>query len=345
MVEDRRLGSLVLEMSEPLSLLSHMAFYGLSSILEADGRRGLRLAWTSGMTPRPELSGPGLDDHAVGEALRRHAADRAGPGSWPSEQFSVAGKQRGLMSPRVGTIDDWDGLQDRRCDVLDRLGDEEEWVDLRLLWSLGEPCYWRFDKAVRRQDDAASRLEMQPRNHGSEIVGNRFAPLAAFLAECSPEAITAGLRGIALSDQLGKNQSDSHSGTGFCGPGPVDDAVAWGALWGISQFPLVQSTRRQAATAGHIGAGGAGSFYVPVWAGEWTPSRLRTVLASRQLCSVATEAATPDGSIAAVGQSVGWLAGRGVRAVITFPVERFGSASAPERRAQRGRLQRLAAVN
>jgi len=344
MNEDLNPGCLVLEGSEPLSLLSHMAFYGLAAILEGDGRDGLRLSWTAGMSPRPVLSGPGLDNDAIGEMVRLHAASRA-RGSWPSERLSLAGKERGLMSPRVGKIDDWENLQRRRRDTLDRLVDEQALVDLRLVWSLGEPCYWRFDKKeAPLQDDAASRLEMQSRNNGSEVVSQRFAPLAALVAERPAEAITAGLVGTSVSDQLSDNSPNGRSGTGFRGPGPVDDAVAWCALWGISQFPLIQSTRRRATTAGHIGKGDKESFYVPVWAGRLAPSRLRTVLASAQLRAVAAAATSPGGSLAAAGQSVRWLAARGVLAVITFPVARFGSAKAPERRAQQGVVHRLEAT-
>ena len=53
------------------------------------------------------------------------------------------------------------------------------WLDLRFLAALGEPCYWVRDRQDRiQQDYAASRLEMQPRNIGSEFVGNRLRKLA-----------------------------------------------------------------------------------------------------------------------------------------------------------------------
>ena len=45
--------------------------------------------------------------------------------------------------------------------------------------ALGEPCYWVSDRlGAIQQDSAASRLEMQPRNIGSEFVGNRLRKLA-----------------------------------------------------------------------------------------------------------------------------------------------------------------------
>lgn len=346
MSEEMQVDRFVLSRSDPMTLLSHMAFYGLASIIEAEGLTGLRLSWTGGMAPRPQLCGPGLAGEELAEVVRRHAAGRAGERSWLSKRVALPGKKgpvdRGLMSPRIGKVDEWNDLQDQRHDVLDRLTEERSWVDLRLLWSLGEPCYWRLNrKGERMQDDGSSRLEMQPRNQGSEIVANRFAPLARYVGTRSLDVVVAGLRGEVTNDELGHGQPDSRSATGFRGPGPVDDALAWCALWGISQFPLTPSTRKPAATAGHLGPTSGGWFYVPTWRGDWSASRLRTILASRQLRAFATEAIGESTAEPTLGVSAKWLAARGVRAVVTFPVERFGSPSAPERRAQRGTLHRL----
>lgn len=346
MNKETRVQHFVLEGCDPMTLLSHMAFYGLASIIETEVLTGLRLSWTEGMAPRPRLCGPGLTEQDLAETVRRHAATRARPLSWPSERVLVAGKARGLMSPRMGKVDDWDDLQHQRHAVLDRLAKEGAWLDLRLLWSLGEPCYWRLNhKGERMQDDGSSRLEMQPRNQGSEIVANRFAPLAGFVGTRSVEAVIAGLRGEVTNDELGHGQPDSRSATGFRGPGPVDDALAWCALWGISQFPQTPSTRRATTTAGHLGSPSGGWFYVPTWRGDWSASRLRTILASSQLRAIGTQAVGEATAETTLGPSAKWLAARGVRAVVTFPVERFGSPSAPERRAQRGTLHRLGVVS
>ncbi len=342
MSEETRVGRFVLVGSDPMTLLSHMAFYGLASILESEGSTGLRLAWTAGMTPRPQLCGTWLTEEELAAIVCRHAAARARLGSWPSERVLVGKRPRGLMSPRMGKVDEWEDLQHQRHAVLDRLTAEGAWVDLRLLWGLGEPCYWRFDrKGERMQDDGSSRLEMQPRNQGSEIVANRFAPLAGFIATRAGGEIIAGLRGEIAHDELGRNQPDSRSATGFRGPGPVDNAIAWCALWGISQFPLTPSARRAATTAGHVGLASGGWFYAPTWTGDWSASRLRTVLASSQLRAFAARAVGEPATKTTGGAPTKWLASRGVQAVVTFPVKRFGSSSAPERRAQRGTLHRL----
>jgi CRISPR-associated protein Csb3 len=77
-----------------------------------------------------------------------------------------------------------------------------------------------------------------------------------------------------------------------------------------------------------------------MWHQPWRPARLRTVLAAGQLRAAATHAldlhprdVAGELDIAAARR---WLAARGVAGVMRFPIERFGSDSAPERRAMRG---------
>jgi CRISPR-associated protein Csb3 len=336
--------SFVLERSEPRLLLCHLAFYGLAAILENAGHDDLRLSWTPGMAPRPVLSGEGLDPERLGQAVHEHATVRAAKGAWPSERAVVGGKPRGLMSPRLSTLIDaeWEGFQARRHAVLDSLTAAGDGLDLRLIAALGEPSYWRANrKGERLQDDGASRLEMQPRNQGSEWVANRLHPIAQAVADRTVDGVVAGLTGKATVDEVGANRPDSRSATGFGPPGPVDNAVVWCALWGISQFPIAQRLAGAATTTGHVGRTGAGWFYLPVWTGSWRPARLRTVLASKPLRQYAASG-LPD-ETAATAPLVAdparlWLSARSVSAVIRFPVRRFGSDSAPERRAQLGEI-------
>lgn len=339
----------VLSRGDPLSLLSHMTFYGLASILESEGQSGVLLSWTDGMAPRPRLSGPYLTEQVLARSVLSHAEVRSRSDSWPSERIAIQSKtgstQRGLMSPRLGAISDWPDLQSRRHRVLNELMESRRWVDSRLLWSLGEPSYWRFGKdgKLARQDEGASRLEMQPRNQGSEIVGNRFSPLADLVKKRTESDVISGLRGEVVLDKLGNDKPSSRSATGFRGPGPVDDVVSWCALWGISQFALSQSTRETAATLGHLSSRSkdlnASWFYVPVWRGEWTPSRLRSLLAGSQLRQAAAEA-VGLGRGTVLEPTERWLQVRDVLAVITFRIEILGGKS-PESRAQRGTLHRI----
>lgn len=336
----------VLATAEPTTMLSHMALYGLAAIVEDGGMEDVRLSWTAGMAPRPVLSAPQATPEAIGEIVRRHAAQHDAPESWPSRQVNE-GEKRALMSPRISVIttgEGWRSLQDRRHDVLDQLMDERALLDLRLLAALGEPSYWSKNrKGDRLQDDGASRLEMQPRNQGSEFIGNRIRPLAAAVAARTASAVADGLLGHSVRDEIGKDHPTSRTPTGFAAPGPTDNALAWCALWGILQFPIAQRTDGFAITTGHIGRGTAGYFYVPVWSGRWRTARHRTILASRALSRLATTGLTPkdlgrdsDDDAAQREAARQWLACRGVTAVVRFPVHRFGSDSAPERRAMLG---------
>jgi CRISPR-associated protein Csb3 len=329
-----------LDRSDPMELLTHMVAYGLAAIVEAATDTPPALSWTEGMAPHARLAHEALTPTDMAGIVRSHATHLGQEAAWPQERLELAGRPRGLMSPRLARIDDWAELTQRRHEVLDRLTGPDTWLDQLFLWSLGEPCYWSFGPRDEiRQDDAASRLELQPRNQGSEIVGNRLSPLVEAVAGRTPEEIEAGLVGVACRDSVGHDAPDSRSGIGFRAPGPVDDAVSWCAIWGLSQFALNRSPRRT-TTAGNLRDGRSEWSVVPIWRGEWTPARLRSVLASAQLRAVAEEStgqeADEPADAFATSDGRRWLLARGVKALVAFPVQRFGSASAPERRAQRG---------
>src|SRR5690606_8685909 len=98
-----------------------------------------------------------------------------------------------------------------------------------------------------------------PRNRGSEIVGTRLRTLAAKVADRSPQAVASGLRGTVVRDEAGNDEPDSRTPTGLAPPGPTYNALAWCALWGISQFPVAMrvSTGGRSGTAitsGHLGS-------------------------------------------------------------------------------------------
>jgi CRISPR-associated protein Csb3 len=334
----------MLATAEPTTMLSHMALYGLAAIVEDHGLEDVRLSWTGGMEPRPVLSAPQATSETIGEIVRRHAAHHDAPKSWPSRQVGD-GEKRALMSPRISVIttgEGWRSLQVRRHDVLDQLTEARALLDLRLLAALGEPSYWSKNrKGDRLQDNGASRLEMQPRQQGSEFVGNRLRPLAAAVAARTAAAVADGLLGRSLRDEIDKGKH--RTPTGFAAPRPTDNALAWCALWGISQFPIAQRANGLAITTGHIGRGTAGYFYVPVWSGRWRTARHRTILASGQLARfAATGLSSKDLGRASNedalrrGADRRWLMSRGVNAVVRFEVKRFGSDSAPERRAMLG---------
>jgi CRISPR-associated protein Csb3 len=313
-------------------LLHHVAFYGLADILDTAGVTGLRLTWDG---TRPVISGDQLTPGIVEDAVRAHVEGRR---SWV--QASTRPDRRGVMSPRLtpfSTDAAWQAHQTARETILDDLTERKAWADLRYLAALGEPCYWRFTRRGEPlQDDAASRLEMQPRNRGSEFIGNRLRPLTENLPARPAGQIAAGLDGGILLDELG-GKPDSVSATGLAMPGPVDNALVWCALWGTGQFPLAMRTDRAALTSGHLGRSRREWFYVPVWSTPWRPARLRSILASQQLRDAASTGINQPGTSALGTRAAAtWLRARGAIGILRFPIGRFGSDNAPERRARQG---------
>ncbi|MET8757588.1 hypothetical protein [Lentzea sp. NPDC004782] len=334
---------IVLNTADPQVLLSHMTFYGLAAILNDTGHTDVRMSWTAGMQSRPQLSATGLTWQQIGETVRAHAAHQAAPEGWLAQNIVLRGSPRGVMSPRITPIPDqqWPEMQTSRHTVLDYLTRHRRQLDLRLIAALGEPSYWRRNhKGERLQDDGASRLEMQARNQGSEIVATKLRKLAETIGSWPTEHVIEGLSGVAVRDDINRNKHDSRTPTGFTGPGPTDNAVAWCALWGISQFPLAHQITHTSVTTGHLGAATSGWFYVPVWNGQWLPARLRTVLASKALREVAGDGLHANTNHPPVAHDTARrsMTAQGVTAVVRFPVHRFGSDNAPERRAQRGQI-------
>ena len=283
-----------------------------------------------------------------------HAGQAADRGSWLHRSITLKGSSRALMSPRLTTFGDettWRRAQENRHKVLDSLTDQGRWLDLRFLAALGEPCYWITDRqGAIQQDSAASRLEMQPRNIGSEFVGNRLRKIADAIAARTAAQVLSGLLGGSVRDEAGGDAADSRTATGLAGPGPTDNALAWCALWGISQLPLAMRIRGMAVTTGHLGRGRQEFFYLPIWRSPWRPARLRSMLTSNQLRVAASSgqnhvgrlmgnppgatdpAPVPMHTESEITAAQHWLAEHGTDGVIRLPIHRFGSDNAPERR-------------
>lgn len=341
---------------EPRTLLSHLALYGLGTILQAGGARDVRLGWTGTANPRPCVSAAGAGDMALAELVLNHARTHNAGTSWVRRDVTVAVKSQGtqktattaLMSPRLSQFagpSAWELVQQSRQDVLDELTAGQHWLDLRFLAALGEPCYWSRDqKGDSLQDDGASRLEMQPRNRGSEFVGTRLRKLADTVARRDAATVLAGLTGESADDAVGGNAPDSRTSTGLASPGPTDNALAWCALWGISQFPLAMRvnpagrTAGTALTSGHLRRSRKEWFYAPMWQGAWRPARLRSVLASRELLTFAGTGLTGHAGLSdlEISRARAWLHARGVAGTVRFEILKFGSGNAPERRAMSG---------
>jgi CRISPR-associated protein Csb3 len=338
--------TVVLEGNDPRELFTHLLLYGSAALCEQAGLEDLTLSWTQGMSPRPMLGAMGLDEQRLGELVQHHARSHA-EGSWLA-LGQPAEPSRGLLSPRVKTPADraaWLALQEARQAALEDLTVERRRLDLRLLAALGEPASWRQRRGDPVPDEGASRLDMQPRNQGSEIVGNRLRPLATAVARRTPEQVVSGLLGRTVLDDLGKGKSDSRGAVNFRPLGPTDSVQAWVALWGLSQTVLAQQVDRPSRTASHVPRGSSGSlapragtFVLPVWHGEWRAARLRALLRSAALHRVGLAAIE---GLDLPGEAEVWLTRRRVTSLFIFPVATLGSTSAPERRALGGVLHRL----
>ena len=316
------------------SALTHFALYGLAAIIEDETVQPVRLFWTDESNPRPQLdSGHGPEEIAA--VVHRHATRHASPESWLAVRVEHENRDTAAFSPRIkepSSPQSWRQLQDARHTGLDAVVSSRGEFDIRMIGALGEPAYWPTD---RNADAGASRWEMKTRNQGAEFVGNRLVPLAQAVADRTIDQTLAGLAGETVTDEAGSNKPDSRSGTGFTRPGPVDNALAWCALWGISQFPVVHHSGTQSTTAGtHVPPRRSYPTFVflPVPTRTITLSRLRTILISRQLPAAVTAEDTEDPlDVIAADAARKWLTERSIRALMRFPVDVSDNPSAPER--------------
>lgn len=249
------------------------------------------------------------------------------------------------MSPSIDPPDEegWHRLVALRRETIDAAVAERRWLDLALMGALGEPPHWMWTRDHRsHRYHGASQWQMITPNAGKDLVRDRLHRLAFAVAARDHAAVRGGLEGASIRDEVGDDAVDSRTGTGLCGVGPVDNAIAWCALWGIGLLAVAARIDRPSQTAGHawrrsIDGRRSGWFHLPVVSVPVTVSRLRTILASGHLLAVATT----DGASIAVETSRRWLLEHQVSAIVQFPIAVLGSANAPERRALAGDVQRV----
>lgn len=332
-------------------LFTHAALWGAAAIASA-ACPTVRLGWIPGLAPAPVLTGIGIE--ALANAVHERAVHATDPAHWVQARLPHE-PDRALFSPRIKALPDaaaWTTWQQARGAHVDRLVRIGSTLDLRLLAALGEPSSWHEFKGQPRQDDAASRLELQPRNQGSEFVGTLLRKLAAAVAGRSLDQVAAGLTGTLQVDEAGKDSPDSRSAANLRPPGLTDNSLAWVAMWGLASAPVVHRTGQPSRTATHVpwardsGVSEelrAGHVVVPLWSGRWTVARLRAVLNSRALAEVGRFARMSERISASREQQ--WLHERGVTGVMAMPLHTFGSTSSPERRVMAGRAVRLGAAS
>ncbi|MFF0635913.1 hypothetical protein ACFYTS_25795 [Nocardia sp. NPDC004151] len=329
------------------SALTHFALYGLANIIESETGHPVLLNWNPN-TRTAELNTDAIDDHDVARAVHAHATRCASETSWLRAQLTPTGPA--AFSPRIKTPStdaDWRALQQLRHSHLDALLDKDIPLDLAMIGSLGEPAYWRFDRKERRPDHGASRWEMKARNKGQEFVTHRLLPMAEALAARTPDTIRTGLLGTTLTDELGGGKPESQTSTGFTRPAPTDCALAWCALWGITNFPIAHHisilSRTPSAFPGRVLH--PTILALPIVTNPITTARLRTILVSQALDTLTQFLTRQPGTTppdAAAAEAAGkWLQARQVNAVILFPIHKVGSDSAPQRLILTGRIETL----
>lgn len=316
------------------SALPHFAGYGLAAILGAAGARPIRLRWSDAAEPRLSVTS-GFSRVEVGEAVCAHAEGAAAEDSWLNATIEAGSRAGGrLFSPRFKPpgIEEWGEIVRQRDDFF-----PSDLLDACMVVGLGEPSWWRQSEGGS-PDAGASRWEMKTRNKGQEMVADRLVPLAVELANWTPVAVVDGLEGASSSDVVGKESADSRTASGFRQPGPTDNALAWCALWGIAATRPVRRVGGMAQTPGvwPRRATHPTVAALPVWTDDVSLEVVRRVLASAAFDDAAF-AVDPLVRGAADNRLRTW----GVRGVVTFPILKTGSTSAPERQILSGELRPL----
>lgn len=322
-----------LDASDPRILASHLAAFGLGSIAEQHfGPDRVRVWWTPQMRTRPCIEVSDADEEALAVAVRSHAAAAQ---QWLDLTFpDHTGKPRALMSPRRGMPEHAEQVRElhhRREEVIDGLAAQARTLDQRLIGGLGMPSTWHFDTQGKPQPDwAASRLDMQPRNQGAELVGSKLKGFASWIAEADTASLAASIAGERMQDSLGKD----FTGTGLAPRGPFDTVLAWCALWGLSCVPVGHRAtwhgwRSRSATTGFLEGARVDACAV-IMPGR--PMRMPAIRALQRSART-TQALGSDAQARAAGA---WLAEMGVPMVARFSVTNRGSGNASQRIADLG---------
>ncbi|MDO5083098.1 MAG: hypothetical protein Q4D89_06825 [Arachnia propionica] len=319
------------------SALTHFAGYGLAAILEDQGHTSLRMHWQESESPSLVITG--VSEQEVGDAVQGHAS-AISPNHWINGK--LVGEPRdgaSLFSPRIKAAGsrkeldprlEWETYAEQRNRYLTA---DLSRLDRSMIHGLGEPAHWHHTDKDNQPDRGASRWEMKTRNRGEEMVTHRIRPLLQAIRSRSGEELAAGLAGRQLVDL--NTKADSRTSSGFTKPGPVDCAVAWCALWGISWMPTVHLVHSMSQSPGvtprtRVHPSDAA---LPLATSPMSPALWQVVLRSRQL-----DVAAFHLDDAEARTSMRWLHARGVIGLVRFGIHLGGSAAAPERHLLDGTL-------
>ncbi len=328
------------------SALTHFAGFGVAAILEEAGYRGLRIGWSETSSPSMSITGPEIDESTVAEAVAQHAERHAIRESWVQARTHIRKGSKesevGLFSPRIAVPEDasaWARLYEERRAVIDA-DTGFTWLDGQMLQALGEPAYWQAGLKDAMPDEGASRWEMKTRNRGEDFVRNRLAPMALEVSTRGAPAIIKALAGESIDDSAGKD--DSRTGTGLVTPQPVDDAVAWCGLWGISAFRLFPRLSGVAITPGAWPTDRThpAIMAIPLSTSPMSGAKLRRIIRSQSFSDAAFGNREKDpNALIRMATARATLKRTGVRGAVVFPIRKGGSASAPERQVLGGTFE------
>lgn len=316
---------------------SHLLLIGLASILEdADERRTCMIWWKERgkamIRPSDDLS---WEDCA--EIVQAHARRwRNSPWLNARDTYTGTGNAVATLSPRLGipeSAEKWQLLERNRALATNEL---QTILDYRYIGALGEPSYWSGDRSVYKPDRGASRWEMNARNGGKTFIDGRLLSLSQTVSSRSIPQIVDGLRGKKIVDEIDKKVKKHFTPTGLRSPSVTDNAQAWCALFGISAFPIMQSTTDKfdsTATFFQIEVGSSFAI-LPLWLKQWTLDKYRAVARSRALLTVGLDEAFSDlplkdgDQVARIRSNVTtmmvkrsrlWLKNKGVEYCMLFP--------------------------
>lgn len=321
-------------------LLEVLHVYGLAAILEQETGSPAELGWISDSVAQVECAG--LSDGEAATLVQRHASRHARASSWVQTTGKLDGADRGALSPRVGRIlsrQTWRDWHKVRLNAID-LVQADDVLSQRFIGALGEPAYWLTGKESK-PDRGASAWEMKTRNRGEDFTRNRLALLAGAVAARQVSDVEAGIRGVYVADEVGKDSQTSRTPTGLRRPGLADNVVAWCALWGLSYMPTRPVVPRtlfvlpRSRTAGVTVLKRTNYLAVPIPRFPVSTARLRAVTRSAALTSVVEQdlrqgGVQPPQDDAKAVSDLQWLLDHGIIGVTVARKEFSDNANAPE---------------
>lgn len=319
------------------SAVTHLAAQGLALIAAESGCHCVRAWWEEGTPATAHASWS--DERSAAGLVQEHIANHVKETSWVESRIEHLGQTTATFSPRIKaprTAEAWDALLEHRRQQLDLPSMSR--LDHLMIGALGEQAYWLCDDPKGISDQGASRWEMKTRNRGEEFVQHRLSRLSAALGSWTEGEIEAGIAGRASRDAAGGDGPNSRTPTGLTSPGPLDNALAWCALWGISSLQTVPQRGRISASAGVDPTSTLTHprvMALPVRTSPTHPSLWRELASSDQFARCAF-AGDEDASASRV-----WLRAHNVAAVVHFQTVVAGSSSAPERYLLPGRVDVL----